>query len=511
MINSPSTSNRRALNLADITLEESSTQGQNVGKFLPGKERDEFSYHAKEPDKDTSRKAYFNKQTSPVLQQQNEVMSTRVYKEKEPYSKFPYVYEREIYTNGRQDEDVEYRNRKSSNEFSFAENYRDLQRHGARSAEARSACDATPKARSVDIGARNISPGARVVSPGAHNGEPRTRKSSAEARNVGLGTRNAEHDDERNDKTKTSPSIFSVRIENPEGFQKPRATYVEQDVRDGNYLYQHKGHYLANNTPVSNKQSGQNSTNQERQAQGQMPGQSRSEINLKSPESLAERPVYFVAKTLSDPTGLPPDHEARNDARTSKGSSVTCLVGTNTAAYETQPQSLGIGGHVPLARNRELESKERKKSREKFPVINKQLEKYETKHNADTLQGDRSKMHSKVDESPLQMTKQPYERKHTSSPVDSSALNSVSCTAGGKNTPQADEVAGLGKQNVNNSERAKGEIFGGLLGDADAKHSAEYYDRMISKINEQINLAVSRNKSHYAMYGLGSDDDDDWC
>ena len=60
--------------------------------------------------------------------------------------------------------------------------------------------------------------------------------------------------------------------------------------------------------------------------------------------------------------------------------------------------------------------------------------------------------------------------------------------------------------------RAQSEVFGGLLGETNANHSAEYYDQMISKINEQINLAVSRNKSPYAVYGLGSDDDaDDWC
>ena len=464
MINSPSISDRQALNLADITLEESSTKGQNVGQFLPGKERDEFSYCAKDPGKDTSKKPYFNKQKSSVLQQQNEDMFASMYKEKEPYSKFPYVYEREIYTDGRQDADLEYRNRKSPNEFSLAENYRDLQRHGARSAEARNAsvgaCDATPKARGVDIGARNTSPGTRVVSPGARNGEPRTRKSSAEARNIRLGTRNMEHDNEMSDKTKTSPSIFSVRIENPEGFQKPRATYVRQDVRNENDLCQQRDHYLENSTPVTDKQPGQNSTNQDRHAQGQMPRQSRSEINLKSPESWADRPVYSVAKTFSDPTGVPAN-QARIEARNSKGSSVTSLVGNNTAAHKMQPRSLGIRENGPSGRDKEFE-----------------------------------------------MTKQPYERKQI---ADSTVPNSVSSSGGRKNTPLADEAIGQGKQNVNHTDRSRSEIFGGLLGDADAKHSAEYYDRMIDKINEQINLVVSRNKSHYAMYGLGSDDDDDWC
>lgn len=59
--------------------------------------------------------------------------------------------------------------------------------------------------------------------------------------------------------------------------------------------------------------------------------------------------------------------------------------------------------------------------------------------------------------------------------------------------------------------RRSEEVFGGLLGENETGHSAEYYDKMISKINEQISLAVSRNKSPYAVYGLGSDDEDDWC
>lgn len=61
------------------------------------------------------------------------------------------------------------------------------------------------------------------------------------------------------------------------------------------------------------------------------------------------------------------------------------------------------------------------------------------------------------------------------------------------------------------TESPGSELFGGLLGENESSHPAEYYDKMISKINEQISLAVSRNKSPYAVYGLGSDDEDDWC
>ena len=478
---------------------------------MPGKEADDLSQHAKELGKDTREKTYCSKQTSPILQQDDADLSASLYKEKEPYSKFPYMYGCEMYRDGVPDDEVDYSNRKSRDEFSLVGNYRDSQRHGARGAEARNVSvetrDATPKARSGDIGARNICPGARIVSPGAHNGELRTRKSSAEARNVGLGTRNVGDDDERSDRegsdyTKTSPSIFSVRIEHPEVFQKPRATYVGQDLGDGNYLYKQKGHYLANSTTSANKQPNENNTNQEIQATAGRVRQSRSEVNLKS---TAERPVNFVAKTFSDPTGLPADQvriEAANSPITSLG------------ANNTQPRSPGVRENGLLARSKELENKERNRSSDL--QLNRQVEKdrfiNKEKHNADTIPSDRSKFYSKVDQQSLQTTKQPSERKHISSPAGGTVPNSGSSTGGRKNeTFQTDEATGPGRQNVNHSERAMGDIFGGLLGDPDAKHSAEYYDRMISKINEQINLAVSRNKSPYAMYGLGSDDDDDWC
>ena len=475
---------------------------------MPGKEADDFSQHAKELGKDTREKTYCSKQTSPILQQDDADLSASLYKEKEPYSKFPYMCE--MYRDGVPDDEVDYSNRKSRDEFSLVGNYRDSQRHGARGAEARNVGvetrDAIPKARSGDIGARNISPGARIVSPGAHNGELRTRKSSAEARNVGLGTRNVGDDDERSDRggcdyTKTSPSIFSVRIENPEVFQKPRATYVGQDLGDGNYLYKQKDHYFANSVTAANKHPGENNTNQEIQATAGKVRQSRSEFNLKS---TAERPVNFVTKTFSDPTGLPADQVrigATNSPITSLG------------ANNTQPQSPGVRENGPLARRKELENKERNKNSDR--QLNRQMEKdrfiNKEKHNADTIPSDRSKFYSKVDQQSLQTTKQPSERKHISLPAGGTLPNSGS-TGGRKNeTFQTDEATGPGRQNVNHSERAREEIFGGLLGDTDAKHSAEYYDRMINKINEQINLAVSRNKSHYAMYGLGSDDDDDWC
>ena len=38
-----------------------------------------------------------------------------------------------------------------------------------------------------------------------------------------------------------------------------------------------------------------------------------------------------------------------------------------------------------------------------------------------------------------------------------------------------------------------------------------YFDDMITRINVQLEEAVARGTSPYAIYGLEDDDADDWC
>lgn len=38
-----------------------------------------------------------------------------------------------------------------------------------------------------------------------------------------------------------------------------------------------------------------------------------------------------------------------------------------------------------------------------------------------------------------------------------------------------------------------------------------YFDDMITRINFQLEEAVARGTSPYAIYGLEDDDADDWC
>lgn len=38
-----------------------------------------------------------------------------------------------------------------------------------------------------------------------------------------------------------------------------------------------------------------------------------------------------------------------------------------------------------------------------------------------------------------------------------------------------------------------------------------YFDDMITRINSQLEEAVARGTSPYAIYGLEDDDADDWC
>ena len=38
-----------------------------------------------------------------------------------------------------------------------------------------------------------------------------------------------------------------------------------------------------------------------------------------------------------------------------------------------------------------------------------------------------------------------------------------------------------------------------------------YYDDVITRINTQLEVAVARGTSPYAIYGMEDDDADDWC
>jgi hypothetical protein len=519
VINSPPSNDRRAVNHADIDVEESLTQGENVGEFMPDREG-RISHFSKESG---------NKETPRALQQQNKDLSLQFIPNKERESYFPSekqenLYEYEIYADNV--------NRKSPNQMNLTENYRGLQRHGAHGLGTR---NVDIGARNVDTGARNISPGARIVSPGARNVDPRTRKLSAEARNLSPGTRNVEQssssDEERANKTNShgvrmSPSIFSERIDNPEGFQRPRPKYISQDGTDGSSLYRVR----------NNVSPGQNSTN--KHAPRQIPRQSQSESNLKS-KGMPDRTMYPVVKTFSDPVSIQAS-QTRIEPRDSKFSSETSLVANNAFGMEkkspesaldrNERQSPRIRGNSPFSRRRGNKDPEIDREQDTSPLVSRELDRqsYEDKHNRATFQADRSKGQPKtgINEASLEIGKHPYEAKRTKDGLladrntqNRETLPSERSSNGGRtnNSFQADkgtsEVSAHKDTNKGETqaERPQSEIFGGLLGETDTNHSAEYYDRMISKINEQINLAVSRNKSPYALYGLGSDDDDDWC
>jgi hypothetical protein len=435
VINSPPSSGKQAVDVADITFEEPTTQGESLGRFratregqTPYKEQGKISGALQHRGKD-----------SPLPFQTN--------KDREPYSRLPYekqrghVYEYEIYSD--KDDNA---HRKSPNEINLAENHRDSQTREAHGVGQRSysgARNAEPKARNVDSGARVVSPGTRSV-------EARTRKLSGEARSPTSRNLDQSSSDERaSQKIRTSPSIFSARIDNPEGFPKPKPKYVVEDANDNSSLY--KAH-AENNKSVETKTNKQN------------PRQSQSEMNLKS-KSAPDRAMYPVVKTLSDPVRIPADHSR---IKPRDGNSESSLLAND-------------------ALERQLNSPK-----------------------------DRSDLgEDRGDNVPKNKRNSPLLRRPGNNQVDTTSLNrgrTNDSFQAEKETSKEEFSAQKSRGEAKLNARAQSEVFGGLLGETNANHSAEYYDQMISKINEQINLAVSRNKSPYAVYGLGSDDDaDDWC
>ena len=517
------------MNIADITLEEAFTQGKNLEQFTPDREG-EISYLNKVRDREIDRgeNTYLNKDMSGALQQQRKALpfQYRHSKEREPYSKVPFAYEYEIHRD--REDNV---NKKSPNEMNLTDNYRHLQRHETHGLGTR---NVSPGARNVDSKARNVDNGARNVYTGACNVDIGARGLSPGARNLEQSSSDEERTDRMGQNIRTSPSIFSGRIDNPEGFQRPKPKYISQEPEDRSSLY--RPQYLGNNV------SGENSTN--KQTPRQIPRQSQSESNLKS-NSAPERIMYPVVKTFSDPVSVQAG-QTRMEPKDEKYSSETSLVTNNVLGMERPLKSSENRGAMGLDRNEKLSPRNRRNnalsrrlgnkeielgnehSRDDFPLVDRQV--YEEMHNRDTFQPERSRQpregFNKAGAS-LETGKQPYEAKHTNdrllgdrstqnrdtSPSDKSSNRGRANDSfqDDKNTRREPSRKDTGMVNLNETEKPTSEVFGGLLGETDASHSAEYYDRMISKINEQINLAVSRNKSAYALYGLGSDDDDDWC
>ena len=532
VINSPPSSDRRVVDIADITFKEPTTQGENFGRYRPGEE-DHVSYFNKEPIRgsDGKENKYLNKDIPGSLQQQSKgsPMKFQSRNDREPYSRFPYekqrgnIYEYDIYTQRETEDNVD---RKSPNEINVTNTYREAYGFGPRNVIS-GARNVEPKARNADIEARIASPGARVLSHGARSGEPRKRELSGQARSP--GARNLDHsssDEERAaQKIRTSPTIFSVQIDNPGGFKKPKAKYISEDANDGSGLY--RVNYVGNNMPVESKIPGQDNTN--KAAPGQTPRQSQSEINLRS-KIASERTMYPAVKTLSDPVSSRAD-QSRITSRDGTFSSETSLPRNNVLERQLKsPENRSFlgndmsdkcaksRGNSPLLRrlgNNEVgsEHQEGKHDRDVFSPVSNELR----RDNKDNFQAVKNKANSKTgfDKAGTSLEIAKSKAHEPKTPSRDTTLNrgrtNDSFQVDKEMSREANSTEkGTGEAKLN--ERPHSEVFGGLLGEADANHSAEYYDRMISKINEQINLAVSRNKSPYAVYGLGSDDDDDdWC
>ena len=537
VINSPPSSDRRVVDVADITFEEPTTQGEKFGRSRPGEEG-QVSYFKKEPIRgaDRSESKYPNKEIPGSLQQQTKGSPVQFQpnNDREPYSRYPYekqrgnIYEYDVYAERERGDNV---HRKSPNEITVTDAYRDLQTREAYGFGPRNvisgAPNVEPKARNVDNGARIASPGIRVISPGGRSGEPRTRKLTGEARSPGARNldRSSSDEERTGQKIRTSPTIFSVQIDNPEGFQKPKPKYISEDANDGSGLC--RVNNVGNNMSVENKILGQASTG--KPTLGQIPRQSQSEVNLKS-KNAPERTMYPAVKTLSDPVSRRDDH-SRITQRDGTFPSETSLPRKNVVERQLKsPENRSVSGNdmsdkcpknrgsSPLLRRlgkNEVgsEHQEGKHRRDAFSPVSNEL--YHKRDNKDNFQAVKNKANSKTD----------FDKTGTSLEIGKSTANepktrprNTTLNRGRTNDSfQVDkemstETNSTGKGEAKPNERPQSEVFGGLLGETDANCSAEYYDRMISKINEQINLAVSRNKSPYAVYGLGSDDDDDdWC
>ena len=101
--------------------------------------------------------------------------------------------------------------------MNLTDNYRHLQRHETHGLGTR---NVSPGARNVDSKARNVDNGARNVYTGARNVDIGARGLSPGARNLEQSSSDEERTDRMGQNIRTSPSIFSGRIDNPEGFSK---------------------------------------------------------------------------------------------------------------------------------------------------------------------------------------------------------------------------------------------------------------------------------------------------
>ena len=297
-----------------------------------------------------------------------------------------------------------------------------------------------------------------------HNG---ARNTNSSARIVSSGPRIASSEarkakqsssdkrfDSTSDEIHMPPSLFSNPIDNTEGFSRRKPAIMNQ-----------YGETLHGQSFSGYDLSAESRKNR------QVTRQSQSESSLKS-KSAPERPVNSILKTFSDPTDMQMGHENRvsNDPYSPE----TSLETKNFFSSKNTIQDRGD----------KLTSRFENLNKDTVPLVGNDKQSTSTDYNKNNA----------------------YD---TRSPNIGHTNNTIQTDINMAQLPPADN--GTKKVEANEAERSQGEVFGGLLGEADANHSAEYYDRMISKLNEQINLAVSRNKSPYAFYGLGSDDDDDWC
>ena len=498
VINSPSSCEKRVIDVDDVTLNESGTEGNmetNVRSFVSEREPVELSYFEREGARKMggSVNTYLNKEMPLDLQPRAKESPVQLAdnREKEPYLRFPYekqvgdVFEYEMYANEGIIDNVENGSRKLSREMNLPDSkYHEF--HG--------------EGNCKDAEARNVSPGTRIVSPGTRN-EDIGLRNDQETGMLRAGS---------SDKIRTSPRIFSERIENPEGFQRPRPTYMSQDATYENRLQSQRNYYPGTSS-VANQPTPR-----------QISRQSQSESNLKS-KSPSERPMYSVVKTLSHPTSIQDGRlgkESRNSEFLSEANLISCNAlgverrnsddaeGIDRNEKHSRPKSSPLLRR--LASNRREPVRDEDEKSDTSPLVNREPDlgrkKFERK-NPGSFQTDQSRKPSGVSDTPIGKGKQPESKnikKNSVSDGDIPVKESVSSTSSGRTND-------MFKDDLTADEKSQSEFFGGLLGESDGNHSAEYYDRMISKINEQINLAVSRNKSPYAVYGLGSDDDDDWC
>lgn len=271
--------------------------------------------------------------------------------------------------------------------------------------------------------------------------------------------------------------MISERNENPNVFRKPCPQYRSHDGGDVS-----RKPYLEENASVYNNEKPY-SCNQPYSTNTRRPRPSQSDNNLKS-KCVAEQTSCRVLKTLSDPITSLSGQMAARDVKVSPQTKAERNVFSLKSPEDRKDSGKNDKNGVKIYHEQSCQDASHFVSKHSYRHMNK-----------GDLLSDRNETE------PRQL----YEGKYTKH-------------GSGNALYQTDMMRNEESHNDNNTGKTKlktdvkqGEIFGGLLGETDAKHSREYYDRMISKINEQIDLAVTRNRSPYAAYGLGSDDDDDWC